>query len=397
MASVILLDQDSNEVEVSTAWQLVALVYGRGYRVKTGSFANALDILNDDGDPSADENALLVLLGDLRNPSSMAIAAIQDALSGGGSHSHPEYVDDAELAAALATKADSSALAALAPLASPTFTGTVSGVTKTHVGLANVDNTADTAKPVSTAQQTALNAKANTSHTHVATTDLTATGTKDTTTFLRGDNTWAVPSGGGGGWTAVDATETVKGIAEIATAAEVSTGTDDARIVTPLKLKTVADAKVASTDARVTADQAAGTASIRTIGTGALQAKAGNYQPTAANISDSTTVGRAVLTAADAAAGRTAIGAGTSSLAIGTTSTTAKAGDYAPNAAAISDSTTVGRSVLTAASAAAGRTAIGAGVVDSSDATILNVVKLTQAAYDGIGSKVATTLYVIVG
>lgn len=33
----------------------------------------------------------------------------------------------------------------------------------------------------------------------VATTGLTATGTKDSTTFLRGDNTWAVPAGGGGG------------------------------------------------------------------------------------------------------------------------------------------------------------------------------------------------------
>lgn len=32
-------------------------------------------------------------------------------------------------------------------------------------------------------------------------TDLSATGTKDATTFLRGDNTWAVPAGGGGaGW-----------------------------------------------------------------------------------------------------------------------------------------------------------------------------------------------------
>jgi len=45
--------------------------------------------------------------------------------------------------------------------ASPTFTGTVSGVTKAMVGLGSVDNTADTAKPVSTAQQTALNLKAN--------------------------------------------------------------------------------------------------------------------------------------------------------------------------------------------------------------------------------------------
>ena len=48
-----------------------------------------------------------------------------------------------------------------APLANPTFTGTVSGVTKSHVGLGNVDNTADASKPVSTAQQTALDLKAS--------------------------------------------------------------------------------------------------------------------------------------------------------------------------------------------------------------------------------------------
>lgn len=48
-----------------------------------------------------------------------------------------------------------------APIASPTFTGTVSGITKTMVGLSNVDNTTDAAKPVSTATQTALNLKAD--------------------------------------------------------------------------------------------------------------------------------------------------------------------------------------------------------------------------------------------
>ena len=42
-------------------------------------------------------------------------------------------------------------------------------LTKTDVGLASVDNTADTAKPVSTAQQTALNGKANTTHSHTYT------------------------------------------------------------------------------------------------------------------------------------------------------------------------------------------------------------------------------------
>ena len=47
-----------------------------------------------------------------------------------------------------------------APLASPTFTGTVSGITKSMVGLGNVDNTSDADKPVSDATQTALNLKA---------------------------------------------------------------------------------------------------------------------------------------------------------------------------------------------------------------------------------------------
>lgn len=42
-----------------------------------------------------------------------------------------------------------------APAADPTFTGTVTGVTKAHVGLGSVDNTADAAKPVSTAQAAA--------------------------------------------------------------------------------------------------------------------------------------------------------------------------------------------------------------------------------------------------
>ncbi len=50
-----------------------------------------------------------------------------------------------------------------APIASPTFTGTVGGITKTMVGLENVDNTTDLLKPISTATQTALDAKLATS------------------------------------------------------------------------------------------------------------------------------------------------------------------------------------------------------------------------------------------
>jgi hypothetical protein len=71
-----------------------------------------------------------------------------------------------ELAAALNDDANyastvSTALGLKAPLADPTFTGTVSGITKSMVGLGNVDNTTDANKPVSTATQTALDAKSN--------------------------------------------------------------------------------------------------------------------------------------------------------------------------------------------------------------------------------------------
>jgi hypothetical protein len=59
------------------------------------------------------------------------------------------------------TSAIQTQLDAKAPTADPTFTGTVSGVTKAHVGLGNVDNTTDANKPVSTATQTALDAKLN--------------------------------------------------------------------------------------------------------------------------------------------------------------------------------------------------------------------------------------------
>ena len=59
--------------------------------------------------------------------------------------------------------ASATAASTYAPIADPTFTGTVSGVTKAHVGLGNVDNTSDANKPVSTATQTALDLKANTS------------------------------------------------------------------------------------------------------------------------------------------------------------------------------------------------------------------------------------------
>ena len=56
---------------------------------------------------------------------------------------------------------DGTDYSSIAPVNSPTFTGTVSGITKTMVGLGSVDNTADADKPVSDDTQAALDLKAD--------------------------------------------------------------------------------------------------------------------------------------------------------------------------------------------------------------------------------------------
>lgn len=87
--------------------------------------------------------------------------------------------------------ATQTALDLKAPLANPTFTGTVSGVTASHVGLGNVNNTSDADKPVSTATQTALDLKANLASPTFTGTPSLPTGTTAVTQAL-GNNTTAI-------------------------------------------------------------------------------------------------------------------------------------------------------------------------------------------------------------
>jgi hypothetical protein len=84
-----------------------------------------------------------------------------------------------------------SQLDAKAPLNAPTFTGTVSGISKSMVGLGNVDNTSDANKPVSTAQQTAIDLKANLASPTFTGTPSLPTGTTAVTQTL-GNNTTAI-------------------------------------------------------------------------------------------------------------------------------------------------------------------------------------------------------------
>lgn len=205
------------------------------------------------------------------------------------------------------------------------------------------------------------------SHTHDID-DINATGTKDDTTYLRGDGTWSVPAGGGGG--GVSDHGSLTGLADDDHPQYHNNARGDARYALTTHDHVAADISNSTTVGRAVltaVDAAAGRTAIGAgtsslvLGTLGTEAAAGNHTHIATAITDSTTTGRAVLTAASTTAARTAIGAGTSDLVIGITSTTAKAGNYQPTAANISDSTTVGRAVLTAADGPAARTAIGAG------------------------------------
>jgi hypothetical protein len=113
--------------------------------------------------------------------------------------------DIAGLGDDLSAKADASALGShVANTSNP------HGVTKAQVGLGSVDNTADADKPVSTAQQTALDGKAPTVHNHTASqiTDLAVwlaahlvagSNLTLTTDPGTGEITIAASGGGGGG------------------------------------------------------------------------------------------------------------------------------------------------------------------------------------------------------
>ncbi|MHB0864742.1 head fiber protein [Paenibacillus sp. SEL3] len=117
----------------------------------------------------------------------------------------------------------------------------------------------------------------------------------------------------------------------------------------------------------------------------------GGGSVTVDSITDASEIGKTVLKAADASVARTAIGAGTSNLKVGTGAGDAKAGNYAPAVADISGATALGKQLMAVADAAAARTAIGAGTPVSAATTAANgtvkqaVAQANSAATDVTG------------
>ena len=160
--------------------------------IASGATANATDAQLRDRATHTGAQAISTVTGlqdalDAKEAAGTAATAVSSHVAAGDPH--PQYTTAAEAAAAAPVQsvagktgavnlakadvglsnvdntsdankpvstAQQTALNLKAPLASPTFTGTVSGITKSMVGLGNVDNTADSAKPVSTAQAAAI-------------------------------------------------------------------------------------------------------------------------------------------------------------------------------------------------------------------------------------------------
>jgi hypothetical protein len=180
-----------------------------------------------------------------------------------------------------------------APLSSPTFTGTVNGISKSMVGLGNVDNTSDSNKPVSTATQTALDGKAALSHTHTSSniTDFASSvsGLLPVKNITPSSYVNIVSSTG-------NFTVSVTGLQP---AGSYATSIHSHIIGDVTGLQTALDGKQAS---------------------GSYAAS--SHTHTASQISDSTTAGRALLTGADVASQRTSLGLGTLATQSGTFSGT---------------------------------------------------------------------------
>ena len=90
------------------------------------------------------------------------VKSVVSELTNGASAAYDtlKELQDLMVADDTATTALTTLVGTKAPIASPAFTGTVTGIDKTMVGLSNVDNTTDALKPISTATQNALDLKA---------------------------------------------------------------------------------------------------------------------------------------------------------------------------------------------------------------------------------------------
>lgn len=202
-----------------------------------------------------------------------------------------------------------------------------------------------------------------------------------------GAGTYSKPSGG------IPSTDLSSAVQAILTKADTSVQT--------IAVNLISDASAIGKTILTAADSlavrnaiGAGTSNLA-LGTTSGTALAGNYSPSSTSINDATSVGRALLTASSSDIARSVIGAGTSNLALGTTSSTALAGNYAPTSNSLTDATVIGKALLTATDATTARAIIGAGsgtgTASITSATILDATTVGRAVLTAADAASART------
>lgn len=216
-------------------------------------------LLGDDPDPQVGVFDLEVslLIDDVNSATRAKLQGLPP-----GAHTHPMTQIDGTGSTGRALLATTSALEAR------TVTGAVASddarLSDARTPTAHTHPLADVTGAVGTTDPRLSDARTPTAHAHVIT-DLAATGTPSGSTFLRGDGTWSIPPSGGGG--AGAASDTVAGIVELATPAEVITGTDALRAVTPAGLagRTATETRTGIVEMATVAETTTGTDTARAV------------------------------------------------------------------------------------------------------------------------------------
>lgn len=152
-----------NIIKGLSAYQVVTSVNGSVGDISITKYTISLGNVDNTSDLNKPISTVQQTALDLKaNASDVTSSLALKANSSDVTASLATKANTTDVNASLALKANSSDVALKANIASPTFTGTVSGITKSMVGLSNVDNTSDASKPISSATQTALDSKQNT-------------------------------------------------------------------------------------------------------------------------------------------------------------------------------------------------------------------------------------------
>ncbi len=151
----------TTQAQAAAAAPIQALVAGANVELLNDAGTVTISAAGGEGGSGASDHAALLNRSAADQHPVSAVTGLQSALDGKAAALHAHAIAQVDgLQLALDAKTSTAQAAAAAPVQSVAGRSGAVTLAKADVGLGNVDNTADAAKPISTATQTALNLKA---------------------------------------------------------------------------------------------------------------------------------------------------------------------------------------------------------------------------------------------